>query len=73
MPSRHKETPMYFILYRSEKNSQWYWNLNSDNHKVIATGAEGYVNKQDALHGINLVKTNAASAMVYDKSQEKFV
>lgn len=31
---------MYFILFKSEKNSQWYWNLNADNHKVLATGAE---------------------------------
>lgn len=64
---------MYFILFKSENNSQWYWNLNSDNHKIIATGAEGYINKQDAIHGINLVKTNAASSKVFDKSQEKWL
>jgi uncharacterized protein YegP (UPF0339 family) len=64
---------MYFILYKSEKNDQWYWNLNADNHKVIATGGEGYVNKQDAVKGLNLVKDNAADAKVYDKSQEKWL
>ncbi len=64
---------MYFILYKSEKNSEWYWNLNADNHKVIATGAEGYKNKQDAIHGINLVKANAPTAATYDKSQEKWL
>lgn len=64
---------MYFILYKSEKNNQWYWNLNASNNQVIATGAEGYINKQDAIHGINLVKTNAATAKVYDKSTEKWM
>jgi uncharacterized protein YegP (UPF0339 family) len=64
---------MYFILFKSDKNNQWYWNLNAENHKIIATGGEGYANKQDAIHGINLVKKNAADSGVYDKSQEKWV
>lgn len=64
---------MYFILFKSDKNNQWYWNLNASNHKIIATGAEGYINKQDAIHGINLVKANAATCSVYDKSQEAWI
>lgn len=68
-----KEGAMYFILFKSDKNNQWYWNMNADNHKIIATGAEGYVNKQDAVNGIYLVKANAAAAKVYDKSQEKWL
>lgn len=64
---------MYFIIFKSDKNNQWYWNINSENHKIIATGAEGYVNKQDALHGINLVKNNASKAPIFDKSQEKWI
>ena len=63
---------MYFILFQ-DVQKQWRWNLNADNNKIIATGAEGYHNKQDALHGITLVKQNAASALVYDKSQEKWL
>jgi len=64
---------MYFILFKSTQNNQWYWNLNADNNQKIAAGADGYVNKQDAIHGINLVKSNAASSKVYDKSQEKWI
>lgn len=64
---------MYFILYKSDKNNQWYWNLNAANNQVIATGAEGYINKQDAIHGINLVKSGASSSGIYDKSQEKWL
>ena len=64
---------MYFILFKSEKNNQWYWNFNADNHKIIASGAEGYVNKQGATDGITLVKKNAAAAPVYDDSQKKWL
>lgn len=63
---------MYFYLFK-DVQAQWRWNFNSDNHKIIATGGEGYVNKQDALHGINLVKANAEPSGVYDKTVEKWV
>lgn len=63
---------MYFILFK-DVQSQWRWNLNADNHKKIATGAEGYHNKQDCIHGINLVKQNAAISPIYDKSQESWL
>ncbi len=46
---------MYFSIYKSEKNNQFYWTLFADNNNVIATGGEGYVNKQDAYHGVKLV------------------
>jgi uncharacterized protein YegP (UPF0339 family) len=64
---------MYFILFKSDKNNQWYWNFNSDNHKIIATGGEGYFNKQDALNGIELVRQNASKSNIYDKSQDKWL
>jgi uncharacterized protein YegP (UPF0339 family) len=46
---------MYFILYRS--GDQWYWTLYAANNKKVADGAEGYSNKADAEHGINLVRS----------------
>lgn len=64
---------MYFILFKSTANSQWYWNLNADNHQIIATGAEGYTSKQGALHGLNLVKQNAASSKVWDDELKKWL
>jgi len=63
---------MYFILFK-DSSGQWRWNYNSVNHKIIAMSSESYINKQDAIHSINLVKTNAASASVYDKSQENWL
>lgn len=63
---------MYFILYK-DANDQWRWNINSTNHKKIAMSSESYINKQDAIHSINLVKNGAATAGVYDKTQEKWI
>ena len=62
---------MYFILFIG-KDGQWYWNLNSNNHKIIATGGEGYRNKRDAIHTINIVRQHAGSGRVYDKSTESW-
>lgn len=55
---------MYFNLFQSDKNDKWYWNLKADNHQTIATGGEGYDEKKDARHGINLVKKGAADAEI---------
>lgn len=63
---------MYFILYK-DAQGQWRWNYNSVNHKIIAMSSESYINKQDAISSINLVKTGAATARVYDKTQETYI
>ena len=44
-----------FRVYR-DKAGEWRWNLIADNGRIIADGGEGYVNKSDCLHGIELVK-----------------
>ncbi|GLO72122.1 hypothetical protein MACH17_36390 [Phaeobacter inhibens] len=56
---------MYFKLYRDAAN-QWRWSLRAANHHTVADSAEGYWNKADAIHGINLVK-GANSAPIYDE------
>ena len=63
---------MYFSIYKSEKNNQFYLTLFADNNNRRATGGEGYVNKQDAYHGEKLVKNNTFSEKVYDKSREEW-
>ena len=56
---------MYFFLYK-DTVGQWRWRLvSSGNHKTVADSAESYWNKQDALHGIDLVKS-AYNAPVYE-------
>lgn len=63
---------MYFILFK-DAAGQWRWNINSANHKIIAMSSESYINRQDALHGIHLVKNGAAAAGIYDKTQDKWL
>ncbi len=63
---------MYFILYK-DTQGLWRWNYNSTNHKVIASSSESYHNKQDAIASIGLVRSGAAAANTYDKTQEKWL
>lgn len=46
---------MYFQMWKSSSNNQWYWHLRAGNHEIIARG-EGYINKADCHHAIGLVK-----------------
>ncbi|WP_245626854.1 YegP family protein [Aestuariivita boseongensis] len=55
---------MYFKLYK-DAALMWRWSLKAANHQIVADSAEGYVNKVDAIHGINLVK-GSSNAPVYD-------
>lgn len=56
---------MYFILYK-DNAGQWRWKFRAANHEDICVSSESYTTKQNALHGINLVKTGAAGARIYD-------
>lgn len=46
---------MYFKVYQDSRK-EWRWRLKADNNKIIADSGEGYINKQDCLDGIELVK-----------------
>ena len=50
---------MEYEYYQSAKNQKWYWRLKASNGKIIADGGQGYDNKADCLHGIDLVKGSA--------------
>lgn len=45
---------MYFQIWQSTSNRNWYWHLKAANHEIIATG-EGYQRKDDCLKVIGLV------------------
>ncbi|WP_081431712.1 YegP family protein [Nitrobacter winogradskyi] len=52
---------MFFHLDK-DIAGQWRWTLYATNHRKIADSGEGYWNKSDCLHGIDLVKgTNYAT------------
>lgn len=57
---------MYFTIYQDTAN-QWRWTLYASNHRKIADSAEGYGNKQDALHGIGLVMSTNSSTPIYER------
>ena len=46
---------MYFEIWQNAQNKNWYWHLKAANNQIIAHG-EGYQNKTDCLHAIELVK-----------------
>ena len=56
---------MKFEVYQDTRN-EYRWRFRAGNQKIIATSGEGYRNKQDCLHGIQLIKTHAANASVVD-------
>ena len=56
---------MYFEIYR-DTSGHWRWRAKAVNHVIIADSAEGYVNKADCLHGINIIKNEAAMAQVIE-------
>lgn len=57
---------MFFALYRDTAN-YWRWTLYAANNKKIADSGEGYWNKADAQHGIDLVKGTNAGTPVYER------
>jgi uncharacterized protein YegP (UPF0339 family) len=57
---------MFFSLYRDRAN-EWRWTLYAANNKKVADSGEGYVNKNDALHGIGLVMSTNSQTPVYEK------
>ena len=49
--------PMKYNIFK-DKAGEWRWRLVATNGKIIADSGEGYNNKADCLHGIDLVKSS---------------
>ena len=56
---------MYFQIFKSKANNQWYWHLKSANHEIIAHG-EGYINREDCVHAVNLVMDKTRKTPFYE-------
>jgi uncharacterized protein YegP (UPF0339 family) len=52
---------MVYEYWQNRQNRHWYWHLKAANSRIIADGAEGYVNKADCLAAIELVKNSKAA------------
>ena len=56
---------MAFYVYR-DNAGQWRWRLRAANGQTIADSGEGYVNKHDCLHAIDLVKSSSSAPVRED-------
>lgn len=52
---------MYFYLFKSAANNQYYFNIKAANHVIIAQ-SEGYTTKANRQNAINIIKGEAGSA-----------
>lgn len=52
-----------FEIYK-DGIGQWRWKFLASNGRIIADSGEGYINKTDCLHGIELVKLEAPEAEI---------
>ena len=52
-----------FEVYKDEAG-EWRWRFIASNGRIIAVAGEGYINKSDCLHGIELVKSEAPEAEI---------
>jgi uncharacterized protein YegP (UPF0339 family) len=57
-----------FILYKDNKG-EFRWRLRHENGNIIADSGEGYVNKEDALNGIQSVRENSQTAILEDATK----
>ena len=58
-----------FQLYKDRKG-EYRWRLRARNGEIIADSNEGYSSKASCKHGIDLVREQAASAVVEDQTEE---
>jgi uncharacterized protein YegP (UPF0339 family) len=55
---------MSVFQYYKDKAGEWRWRLRANNNEIIATSGEGYKNKRDCLHGVDLIRTLSPDAEV---------
>lgn len=65
---------MYYEIYQAGGNAlggllgaggDWRWRLKAANHQIIASG-QGYTNKVDCRHAIELMKSTTATTPVHE-------
>lgn len=52
---------------RRASNSQYYWVFQANNNEIVAT-SETYVSKAGAQNAIRVIKEQAATASILDRS-----
>ena len=59
---------MYFEIYKSHKNDQYWFVIKSSNHKSLAS-SEMYVSKQSVLNALEII-AEGRTVDCYDKTGE---
>ena len=49
--------------YYRDGRGEWRWTAIADNGEPIASSSEGYVNRDDCLHAIDLMKGSGSAAV----------
>jgi len=72
-PAIAADTKMKFELYKG-KDDQFRWRLKAGNGAVLATAGQGYKDKADAKHGIELLQKagDKAAFEVYEDEKKEF-
>jgi uncharacterized protein YegP (UPF0339 family) len=60
---------MYFDIYKSTKNGQYWWVAKGDNNETLCS-SELMTTKQSCKSAIRVIKQGAAGANVYDETGE---
>jgi uncharacterized protein YegP (UPF0339 family) len=58
-----------FVTY-TDKAGEFRWRLEATNGKSIATSGEGYKNKRDRDHAIELIRNGAAGSQIKEAESE---
>lgn len=61
---------MYFDIYKSSHNGQYWWVAKGDNHETLCA-SELMITKRACMNGIRVVKNGAKQASVYDETGER--
>lgn len=59
------------FIVSKDSSGKFRWKLVSGNGQTVATPGQGYASKQSCLEGIELIKQNAATATIEDKTKPK--
>lgn len=52
---------------RRDQAGEWRWHLRAANNRTIADSGEGYQNRADCRHAIDLIRSQAATAVVVEQ------
>lgn len=53
----------HFYVY-ADAAGEWRWHFRASNGNIIADSGEGYIDKADCLHGIDLMKREGPEGSV---------